>query len=45
MTQPPTLSRLESGGATPTVPLLTRLVAALDAELDITFKPHRDAAA
>ncbi|MEU0553508.1 helix-turn-helix transcriptional regulator [Dactylosporangium sp. NPDC006015] len=44
MTQPQ-LSRLESGGATPTVPLLARLAAALDAELDITFKPHRDVAA
>jgi transcriptional regulator with XRE-family HTH domain len=44
MTQPQ-LSRLESGGATPTVPLLTRLAAALDAELDITFRPHREAAA
>jgi len=44
MTQPQ-LSRLESGGATPTVPLLARLAAALDAELDITFKPHHDAAA
>jgi transcriptional regulator with XRE-family HTH domain len=44
MTQPQ-LSRLESGGATPTVPLLARLAAALDAELDISFKPHRDVAA
>jgi transcriptional regulator with XRE-family HTH domain len=39
MTQPQ-LSRLESGGATPTVPLLARLAAALDADLDITFRPH-----
>jgi DNA-binding XRE family transcriptional regulator len=39
MTQPQ-LSRLESGGATPTVPLLARLAAALDAELDIAFRPH-----
>jgi transcriptional regulator with XRE-family HTH domain len=31
----PQLSRLESGGATPTVPLLARVAAALDAELDI----------
>jgi ribosome-binding protein aMBF1 (putative translation factor) len=38
MTQPQ-LSRLESGGATPTVPLLARLAAGLDAELDITFRP------
>lgn len=40
MTQPQ-LSRLESGGAIPTVPLLGRLAAALDAELDIAFRPHR----
>jgi ribosome-binding protein aMBF1 (putative translation factor) len=39
MTQPQ-LSRLESGGATPTVPLLARLAAALDAELDIAFRPN-----
>jgi ribosome-binding protein aMBF1 (putative translation factor) len=43
MTQPQ-LSRLESGGATPTVPLLARLAQALDAELDITFRPHHQAA-
>lgn len=43
MTQPQ-LSRLESGGATPTVPLLARLAAALDAELAIAFKPHNSAA-
>ena len=35
----PQLSRLESGGATPTVPLLARLARALDAELDISFRP------
>ncbi len=40
MTQPQ-LSRLESGGATPTVPLLARLAAALNADLDIAFRPHR----
>jgi len=39
MTQPQ-LSRLESGGATPTVPLLARLAAALSADLDISFRPH-----
>jgi len=39
MTQPQ-LSRLESGGATPTVPLLARVAAALDAELDIAFRPN-----
>jgi DNA-binding XRE family transcriptional regulator len=44
MTQPQ-LSRLESGGATPTVPLLARLAAALDAELDIAFRPHGPVAA
>jgi ribosome-binding protein aMBF1 (putative translation factor) len=44
MTQPQ-LSRLESGGATPTVPLLDRLAAALDADLDIAFRPHTPAAA
>ncbi len=43
MTQPQ-LSRLESGGATPTVPLLARLATALDADLDITFKPRTVAA-
>jgi ribosome-binding protein aMBF1 (putative translation factor) len=42
MTQPQ-LSRLESGGATPTVPLLARLAQALDADLDITFRPHQAA--
>lgn len=44
MTQPQ-LSRLESGGATPTVPLLARLASALDADLDISFKPHSSLAA
>ena len=44
MTQPQ-LSRLESGGATPTVPLLARLAAALEADLDISFKPHNALAA
>jgi ribosome-binding protein aMBF1 (putative translation factor) len=44
MTQPQ-LSRLESGGATPTVPLLARLAAALNADLDIAFRPHTPAAA
>jgi ribosome-binding protein aMBF1 (putative translation factor) len=40
----PQLSRLESGGATPTVPLLARLAQALDAELDISFRPSTAAA-
>lgn len=44
MTQPQ-LSRLESGGSTPTVPLLARLAAALNADLDITFRPHTPVAA
>ena len=44
MTQPQ-LSRLESGGATPTVPLLARLALALEADLDISFKPHSSLAA
>ena len=44
MTQPQ-LSRLESGGATPTVPLLARLATALEADLDISFKPHTPLAA
>jgi transcriptional regulator with XRE-family HTH domain len=44
MTQPQ-LSRLESGGATPTVPLLARLAAAMNADLDIAFRPHTTAAA
>jgi transcriptional regulator with XRE-family HTH domain len=44
MTQPQ-LSRLESGGATPTVPLLARLAAAMSADLDIAFRPHTSAAA
>lgn len=44
MTQPQ-LSRLESGGATPTVPLLARLATALKADLDIVFRPHTSAVA
>jgi transcriptional regulator with XRE-family HTH domain len=43
MTQPQ-LSQLESGGATPTVPLPARLARALDAELDISFRPATTAA-
>jgi transcriptional regulator with XRE-family HTH domain len=39
MTQPQ-LSRLESGGATPTVPLLARPATALKADLDIAFRLH-----
>ena len=44
MTQPQ-LSRLESGGATPTVPLLARIAAALNADLDIALRPHGSVAA
>ncbi|MET8337142.1 helix-turn-helix domain-containing protein [Streptosporangium canum] len=39
MTQPQ-VSRLETGGVTPTLALLRRLAKALDAELNVTFKPH-----
>jgi transcriptional regulator with XRE-family HTH domain len=38
------LSRLELGGATPTVLLLARLAEAMDAELDMAFRPHHAAA-
>jgi transcriptional regulator with XRE-family HTH domain len=39
MTQPQ-LSRLEGGGATPTIPLLERLAEALEVDLAIDFKPR-----
>lgn len=39
MTQP-ALSRLEAGGAVPTIPVLERISAALDAELIVTIAPH-----
>ena len=39
MTQP-ALSRLEAGGATPTIGLLERLAHALDADLVVTIVPH-----
>jgi hypothetical protein len=39
------LSLLEFGGATPTVPLLAMLAAALNADLVITFRPHTHVAA
>ncbi|MEU6858273.1 helix-turn-helix transcriptional regulator [Glycomyces sp. NPDC046736] len=39
MTQPQ-LSRLEGGGATPTIPLLERLADALEVELVIDFAPR-----
>ncbi|MEU8386285.1 helix-turn-helix transcriptional regulator [Streptosporangium sp. NPDC048865] len=34
------VSRLETGGVTPTPALLRRLAKALDAELNVTFTPH-----
>src|SRR6266508_6200981 len=39
MTQP-ALSRLEAGGVIPTIPLLERISAALDADLIVTIAPH-----
>jgi|SRR5437764_6448200 len=39
MTQP-ALSRLEAGGTVPTIPLLERISAALDADLIVEIAPH-----
>lgn len=39
MTQP-ALSRLEAGGTVPTIPVLERLAAALNADLVVTLSPH-----
>jgi ribosome-binding protein aMBF1 (putative translation factor) len=39
MTQP-ALSRLEAGGVIPTIPLLGRITAALDADLIVEISPH-----
>jgi len=39
MTQP-ALSRLEAGGAVPTIPVLERIAAALGTELIVTFGPN-----
>ncbi len=39
MTQP-ALSRLEAGGAVPTIPVLERIAIALGAELIVTIAPH-----
>src|SRR2546429_967180 len=39
MTQP-ALSRLEAGGVVPTIPLLERISAALDADLIVGNAPH-----
>jgi ribosome-binding protein aMBF1 (putative translation factor) len=36
----PALSRLEAGGVVPTIPLLDRISAALDADLIVTIAPH-----
>lgn len=39
MTQP-ALSRLEAGGVIPTIPVLERITAALDADLIVEISPH-----
>ena len=39
MTQP-ALSRLETGGVIPTIPLLERISAALDADIIVQIAPH-----
>ena len=39
MTQP-ALSRLEAGGAVPTIPVLERIAVALGAELIVALAPH-----
>ncbi len=39
MTQP-ALSRLEAGGVIPTIPLLARISAALNADLIVKIAPH-----
>jgi DNA-binding XRE family transcriptional regulator len=39
MTQP-ALSRLEAGGVVPTIPLLERISASLDADLIVEIAPH-----
>lgn len=36
----PALSRLEAGGAAPTIPVFERIAAALGAELIVTIAPH-----
>jgi ribosome-binding protein aMBF1 (putative translation factor) len=36
----PALSRLEAGGVIPTIPLLDRISAALDADLIVQIAPH-----
>jgi transcriptional regulator with XRE-family HTH domain len=37
---PPALSRLEAGGVIPTIPLLDRICASLDADLTVEIAPH-----
>ena len=39
-TRQPALSRLEAGGVVPTIPLLERISAALDADLIVEIAPH-----
>jgi transcriptional regulator with XRE-family HTH domain len=39
-TTQPALSRLEAGGVVPTIPLLERITAALDADLIVQIAPH-----
>lgn len=34
------LSRLEAGGAVPTIPILERIAVALDSEFSVTIIPH-----
>jgi ribosome-binding protein aMBF1 (putative translation factor) len=43
MTQP-AIARFEAGGTIPTIPVLDRLAAALDAALDVRITPHTPAA-
>jgi transcriptional regulator with XRE-family HTH domain len=38
----PALSRLEAGGVIPTIPLLERITAALDADLIVEISPQAD---
>jgi transcriptional regulator with XRE-family HTH domain len=38
------VARFEAGGTMPTLPVLNRLAAALDADLVVTVKPRADVA-
>lgn len=40
----PQISRFETGGTVPTLPLLRRLARALGADLTISLTPHHEAA-